>query len=63
MNYRRRTLKLRDRVYRRDDPKHVGLVINLFKWKRYDEWMANVVWMDTQWCEYVPMNMLELVEE
>ncbi|HEY7413908.1 MAG TPA: hypothetical protein VH593_01850 [Ktedonobacteraceae bacterium] len=63
MSHRRRTLKLRDRVFRHDDPRHIGIVINLFKWKRYDEWMANVVWLDTNWHEYVPMAMLAHAED
>ena len=32
--------------------------MGMFKWKRYDEWIANVQWLDNRWMEYVPMNML-----
>ena len=32
--------------------------MGMFKWKRYDEWIANVQWLDSRWMEYVPMNIL-----
>jgi hypothetical protein len=63
MSHLRRKLKMYDRVCRADDPRHVGVVIKIFKWKRYGEWMADVQWIETRWCEYVPMSLLELVED
>jgi hypothetical protein len=30
----------------------------MFKWQRYGEWIANVQWLESRWCEYVPMAML-----
>ena len=46
-----------------DDPKHVGVVMQMFKWKRRAEWTANVRWVDTNWDEYVPINMLVHAED
>ena len=62
MVHHRRTLKMYDRVCRTDDPKHVGIVMGMFVWERYGEWIANVQWTETRWFEYVPMCDLDLAE-
>jgi hypothetical protein len=51
------------KVCRKDDPRHVGVVINMFLWKRIQEWTANVRWLDTGWVEYVPMDKLIHAEQ
>jgi hypothetical protein len=58
MSHLRRALKLHDRVVRIDDPRHVGVVLTIFKFKKYDEWTCNVQWIESRFCEYVPMDML-----
>ena len=63
MGHLRPKLKTFDLVCRTDDPRHVGVVTLMFKWKRYDEWMANVQWVETNWNEYVPMGMLVHAED
>jgi hypothetical protein len=63
MSHLRPKLKMFDRVCRTDDPRHVGVVTLMFKWKRHDEWTANVRWLDTNWDEYVPMAMLVHAED
>jgi hypothetical protein len=63
MGHLRPKLKMFDRVCRIDDPRHVGIVTLMFKWKRYEEWTANVRWLDTNWDEYVPMAMLVHAED
>jgi hypothetical protein len=58
LSHLRPKLKLYDSVCRTDDPRHAGVIISMFKWKRYDEWIANVQWIESRWVEYVPMDML-----
>jgi hypothetical protein len=62
MSHLRPKLYLYARVCRTDDPRHVGIVLQMFKWKRHDEWIA-VQWIGSRWCEYVPMAMLVHAEE
>jgi hypothetical protein len=63
MGHLRPKLYMYARVCRTDDPRHVGIVMCMFRWKRYGEWMANVRWLDTNWDEYVPMAMLIHAED
>jgi hypothetical protein len=57
MSHLRPKLKIGDKVHRIDDPRHTGVVIGMFKWKKHG-WHANVIWDETGWFEYVPMNVL-----
>jgi hypothetical protein len=60
MGHLRPKLRIRDRVCRVDDPRHIGIVLRTFKSKE-GEWFADVRWLDHGIKEYVPMN--ELVHE
>ena len=53
MSHLRPKLYLYACVCRIGDPKHVAIVLGMFKWKRYGEWIANVQWIESRWMEYV----------
>ena len=60
----RRKLLPGDKVCRIDDPRHVGRIIQRFKWKRKGYgWTANVQWEEHGILEYVPLSQLMHYEE
>jgi hypothetical protein len=46
MRHLRPKLRVGDIVCRTDDFRHTGMVVNMFKWKKYNEWTADIRWDD-----------------
>jgi hypothetical protein len=63
MSHMRRKLVCGGLVCRINDPRHVGVLIRMFKSDKYGGWTANVRWLDNDWREYVPMSELTHTDE